>query len=112
MIQQSRQKALRFYYPYIYFAFGSVCVAYSARSIGIKAVRLAFKNIYLQREIGCNENLDTDANATTHFHQKTKNQRVYKTPSKCKCKWIKVDKRECLKNPSHELKISFCLGFL
>ena len=33
-------------------------------------------------------------------------------PSKCLSKWIKVDKWDYLKNPSHETKNSFCLGFL
>jgi hypothetical protein len=33
-------------------------------------------------------------------------------PSKCLSKGIKVDKWDYLKNPSHELKKSFCLGFL
>ena len=32
--------------------------------------------------------------------------------SKCLSKWIKVDKWDYLKNPSHKLKNSFCLGFL
>ena len=39
-------------------------------------------------------------------------QNMSKTLSKCLSKWIKVDKWDYLKNPSQELKSSFCLGFL
>jgi hypothetical protein len=39
-------------------------------------------------------------------------QNISQAPSKCLSKWIKVDKWDYLKNPSHELKNSFCLGFL
>ena len=39
-------------------------------------------------------------------------QNLSQAPSKCLSKWIKVDKWDYFKNPSQELKISFCLGFL
>ena len=39
-------------------------------------------------------------------------QNMSQALSKCLSKWIKVDKWDYLKNPSHELKNYFCLGFL
>ena len=39
-------------------------------------------------------------------------QNLSQGPSKCLSKWIKVDKLDYFNNPSQELKISFCLGFL
>ena len=39
-------------------------------------------------------------------------QNMSQAPSKCLSKWIKVDKWDYLKNPSHKLKNYFCLGFL
>ena len=39
-------------------------------------------------------------------------QNLSQAPSKCLSNWIKVDKWDYFKNPSQELKIYFCLGFL
>ena len=39
-------------------------------------------------------------------------QNMSQVCSKFLSNWIKVDKWDYLQNPSHELKNSFCLGFL